>query len=580
MSLAEFYMDQMVLQAGMDPDGYEHFLETGEGDFGPNSQMDFEAFEGSRRTLYCAGGLVPLERIQAQHAAAGWVEVDYVSAEEDEADAATFQREISEGGYRSVVVEDSLIVDGMFGPAYRSVVVEDSLIADGMFGAALFTPPVLAALRELFDEGGLVAIVAVEGIFTATDRLRQVFGLEWAFHSYTSGDYICQGEVAAQHFSEGAYVKSNNVAAPRGEAMWAAMTPRDEEDARNPCEMEEEDLRLLCEGAKSGLPAGHVGGVSVAVHVGVAGGRVAWFGDASGDAGQDALLRDLAEGECAGSCGAATGAKSCKQCKVVGYCGEACQRRHWPAHKKLCKQLARPVAHSMRQVLLVTGLGPCGPEDFYTQGVRAALSAAGMHVVTCDATMGERGGGAGMFEQVGMAIDRFAVLIVLGLGAADDDADFFSAARFKGRLVEWTRKGGTVLFQGERGVENALRWFDKAWSKSGFDKAWSNSGYTRTDHACNARGLRPSHWCTWYNTAEGAVIETISVKACLLNNVPQEEQLFSTLHGAQTASHVPPMAGVPINAGEFGEGAVGFFGDVNAEECTTQIMAVLARGAP
>ena len=78
MSIAEFYMDQMVLQAGMDPDGYEHFLETGEGDFGPNSQMDYEAFEGihsSRRTLYCLGGLVPLERIQAQHAAAGWVEV-------------------------------------------------------------------------------------------------------------------------------------------------------------------------------------------------------------------------------------------------------------------------------------------------------------------------------------------------------------------------------------------------------------------------------------------------------------------------------------------------------------------------
>jgi hypothetical protein len=35
---------------------------------------------------------------------------------------------------------------------YRSVVVEDSLIADGMFGPALFTPPVLAALRELFEQ--------------------------------------------------------------------------------------------------------------------------------------------------------------------------------------------------------------------------------------------------------------------------------------------------------------------------------------------------------------------------------------------------------------------------------------------
>ena len=33
-----------------------------------------------------------------------------------------------------------------------------------------------------------------------------------------------------------------------------------------------------------------------------------------------------------------------------------------------------------------------------------------MHVVTCDATMGERGGGVGMFEQVGVAETDFMVV--------------------------------------------------------------------------------------------------------------------------------------------------------------------------
>ena len=34
------------------------------------------------------------------------------------------------------------------------------------------------------------------------------------------------------------------------------------------------------------------------------------------------------------------GLKTCKSCKEVKYCSVACQRRHWPRHKKECKQRA------------------------------------------------------------------------------------------------------------------------------------------------------------------------------------------------------------------------------------------------
>jgi hypothetical protein len=30
----------------------------------------------------------------------------------------------------------------------------------------------------------------------------------------------------------------------------------------------------------------------------------------------------------------------CSRCRMVGYCGTACQREHWPAHKALCKRAA------------------------------------------------------------------------------------------------------------------------------------------------------------------------------------------------------------------------------------------------
>ena len=37
------------------------------------------------------------------------------------------------------------------------------------------------------------------------------------------------------------------------------------------------------------------------------------------------------------SCGEAHNLKTCTQCKFVRYCGPACQRSHWHAHKPLCK---------------------------------------------------------------------------------------------------------------------------------------------------------------------------------------------------------------------------------------------------
>jgi hypothetical protein len=44
--------------------------------------------------------------------------------------------------------------------------------------------------------------------------------------------------------------------------------------------------------------------------------------------------------ECGKEEGETSSLKTCKSCMVVKYCSVACQRNHWPKHKKLCKQRA------------------------------------------------------------------------------------------------------------------------------------------------------------------------------------------------------------------------------------------------
>jgi MoaA/NifB/PqqE/SkfB family radical SAM enzyme len=43
-------------------------------------------------------------------------------------------------------------------------------------------------------------------------------------------------------------------------------------------------------------------------------------------------------------CGADTAPARCAQCKMAKYCGEACQKKHWKAHKPDCERLKNMMA--------------------------------------------------------------------------------------------------------------------------------------------------------------------------------------------------------------------------------------------
>lgn len=71
----------------------------------------------------------------------------------------------------------------------------------------------------------------------------------------------------------------------------------------------------------------------------------------------------------------------------------------------------------------------------------------------------------------------------------------------------------------------------------------------------------------------------------MLGNVDPSEALFASTDESVTYSPVPIMAGESVGQGKaavvfakHGAGTISFFGDVNFEDSTLEIMAVIARG--
>ncbi len=116
-------------------------------------------------------------------------------------------------------------------------------------------------------------------------------------------------------------------------------------------------------------------------------------------------------------------------------------------------------------------------------------------------------------------------------------------------------------------------------------------------------------------SAQGELLRGLNAKCCMLSSVPLQERVYSTAEGAKTFSVVPQFAGVSLSVwiqinecfslssptlslsrcarlvtrpqeavdegrtamalGRFGEGCVGFLGDVNHEKDTMHALTTL-----
>ena len=272
------------------------------------------------------------------------------------------------------------------------------------------------------------------------------------------------------------------------------------------------------------------------------------------------------------------GTKRCSKCKAVWFCGSDCQALLRDSHKAFCKPIAEEPEAT---VLLLDGMGYLGPRNFYTEAVNADLARAGAKVATVDVSKKP-----GVFDQVGHVLSeagRFTSCIALFVGSANLDAEkeFAANMSFRQKLCAWVERGGRLIIHGERSdlMGNWPEWFGKT---------WKCSTYCRTTHQCHARSPNDVHWCNWYSAAETAVTTSINVNAVMLSGVATEDILFGEeldVEDLDIEDRVPVKERLAVQEGlvavafgKFGQGAVSFFGDVNAEETTSAIMATIARG--
>ncbi|KAK1733119.1 hypothetical protein QTG54_016257 [Skeletonema marinoi] len=266
----------------------------------------------------------------------------------------------------------------------------------------------------------------------------------------------------------------------------------------------------------------------------------------------------------------------CSKCKGLCLCGRDCQVATWKSHKHLCKAISR---NPNATCLLLDGMGPLGPGEFYAQNVQKSLQYAGVEVAVVNVLKGSK-----VPEQVGSIlseVEKFSSCIILGWGSGgcDIETEFGNSKIFRDKAVSWVNSGGRFIVQGERpqGYGNWPEWFGKS---------WESSDYFRTDYACNGKSDNDIHWCKWYHKAKGAVTTTrYNAKTVMLSGVAPEDNLFSTSDDSRSYSLVPMMSGRDIEGGQsavavgkYGEGSVSYFGDVNAEDETCDVMAIIARG--
>jgi len=254
----------------------------------------------------------------------------------------------------------------------------------------------------------------------------------------------------------------------------------------------------------------------------------------------------------------------------------------WKQHKRFCKSVSNPSSVGGSQTcLIIDGFGPCGSGWDDMLKSRQILLQRGMNVMHINAGKG----GSSVSVQVASLLKspekKPEAMIFFGFGSGGDGSDehFYNSLEFRQAVTSWCQAGGRFIVQGER-VKYTGNW--PQW----FGKNWKDSSYFRTDHKCYATGGTDAQsWCTWYSSKRGVVTTGYNVKACMLTNVEPQDVLFGAHENARSYSLVPGFGGQEIDKSntavafaQYGEGTVSFFGDVNHEDETLEIMSIIAMG--
>ena len=173
-----------------------------------------------------------------------------------------------------------------------------------------------------------------------------------------------------------------------------------------------------------------------------------------------------------------------------------------------------------------------------------------------------------------LASGLYTCCIVMNIGSETMDEDWFSASdkQLKQALTSFTSSGHRLIFHGEgkKLVKIFKDWFGKPWNFTG---DW----YRRTTHDLQTAAQIPA-------LIKLTLPLKYNVKACMLSNVDATDRVYCTAEGAMVQSLVcmPGFNGTTLTSGlcpvalsSFGNGKLGFIGDVNGEHETVKVMIAL-----
>eukprot|EP01025_Chloroclados_australasicus_P030474 TRINITY_DN3057_c1_g3_i1.p1 TRINITY_DN3057_c1_g3~~TRINITY_DN3057_c1_g3_i1.p1 ORF type:complete len:260 (-),score=11.60 TRINITY_DN3057_c1_g3_i1:321-1100(-) len=245
---------------------------------------------------------------------------------------------------------------------------------------------------------------------------------------------------------------------------------------------------------------------------------------------------------------------------------------------------------STPEVIICGGIGVFHlNDDFYVNEVTSSFSEHGLTYGTCDLSKEQARSDLVQQLQSPITSRKIRAFIILGVGAngmSPSTQSFLRDSILREEFVKFVRMGGTIFFQGEGEAMCSIfsDWFGKPWnfegdfyrrtvfSKNNLSEGWGD-GFSDIYMRRRDKSFElPSTYC---------------VKACMLSNVSPVERVFETNNSSTTMSLVPFMSDVtmqpgmcPLAMGKFQEGFIGFFGDVNAEKSTVDIISEICKVAP
>ena len=237
-------------------------------------------------------------------------------------------------------------------------------------------------------------------------------------------------------------------------------------------------------------------------------------------------------------------------------------------------------------VLLIQGLGMFEPNDcFISNGFKNAAKEAGIAFVSVEC------GGHQSYQDCAKAVseahEKYSAIVVADLSQSFEECQEFLSSPLSKYVLEHR---GCVLFPTSEGMLWCKRFLTPTF---GDFIHWKADSYYRAVHRA-VKGNK-ENISRFFGSSQ---MDAFSIKSAMLNNVPVLERCFSTSEGSQLfGGRFPGLTG-PSEPGETDDnddgiptavavasggalgGTVAYFGDVNSEPCTNQLMASLILQLP